>query len=155
MLGFHAALAHVERRTEKLVDPEHFKSDTTSNNVDNCVDSPDFMKMNFFERNSVDASFRVTQLPKDGGGPFPDARRELSILDQGKNCGQRTVMIGLCILDVDVRGAESIPQGFFRSQVPIRQSDTAQFVFQFLRIASGIDQPAKDHVPADPRKAIE
>ena len=77
MSHFCRATANVEGRAGELFDAEGVETDAGSYNIHDGVNRADFMEMDFFERDVVDAGFGLAELGENCGGTIADLRREL------------------------------------------------------------------------------
>jgi hypothetical protein len=72
--SLHLARAHIQRRTSEFVDAQHFETDRRAHDVDNRIDGADFMKVNLFDGNLMNASLGFGQPRENLAGAFGRAR---------------------------------------------------------------------------------
>ena len=77
MSHFCSAASHIQRRASKCLNAEEMEAETGPNNVHDGIYRANFMKVNLFERDVVNAGFSFAQLRENRGGAFSNGRVKL------------------------------------------------------------------------------
>ena len=68
MLGLNCAAANVDRGRMDFGDVKKIECDAGSDDIGNGIDRADFVEVNFFDGDAVDAGFGFAQPEENGGG---------------------------------------------------------------------------------------
>src|SRR6266478_5166799 len=111
--------------------------------------------MNFFERHVVDAGFGFAQFREDRGASFAHLGRELRLLQNIEDRAERTMLLLVFGLDLDIGGGHAVFPDFFGGELPARDLEAAEFGAELFHATASVYQSAKRHVAANARKTIE
>ncbi len=93
---------------DDLIGAQHVKADGCSDDIDDRIDGPDFVKVNFVHSHAVHASLGGGHGAKDPQGQIALGRRQTACLvDQGLNVGQVTMRVLLGMFDPHVRRSKA------------------------------------------------
>ena len=114
------------------------KADASADDVHDGVNGAHFVKMNFFERHVVDASFGFAKFCEDRAGAFAHLRSELRFLQEFEDGAERPMLLLVFGLDLDVGGGHAVLPDFFGGELPAGDLEATQLEAEVLHVAAGV-----------------
>ena len=94
----HRTPAHVQRRTDDLIDSQGFCPNRCADDVDHCVHCPDFVEVHFFDSSVMDLGFRRAERLENGDGRAFCAVADVCFADDLANLLQAAAVFVLMLV---------------------------------------------------------
>ena len=155
MLGLNCAAADVDRGRMDFGDVKQIERDAGSDDIGNGIDRADFVEVNFFDGDAMDAGFGFAQPEENGGSGGLRAGAEGRAGDHLEDVREVAM---LCWLVADMhakfRCGDAAADGFLDLE-PRAGIEAMQSCEERIGGSPGVEQSADSHVAADPGEGVE
>ena len=152
---FNHAAADTQWRRNELLDAKQLETDRGPADIDNRIETAYFMKMNLLDRLVVYARFGGGQKREDARSAVLNALSQPGFIDDLENVAQMTVRMFVRRMYVSICRPNAGTINLLEINLPISDFQRFQLRDQYLRVDTGTDQCAKNHVAAGSGKTIK
>ena len=156
MINFDLSSPRGNGAADELFDSQQIEADCCSDNINNRIDSADFVKVDMIDRRTVHLRFGRGDRMKDSLCEFLLGRRDgIRFIDELDDVAQMAVRMLRGMLDVDLDRPERPLDYGFNPQPYVRQTQRIDSALYGVGISAGIDEGAERHVATDSHRAVE